>query len=676
MGKNSKAADRTLFSEFPPVSREEWEEVISNDLKGADYRERLLWETGEGIEALPFYRRDDLKELNHAGPVPSNNKREKNDWEIRQPVYDHTPSEARESITHALERGVEALQLKLRVHKTDGMLGGDLEGTAIQGQNDFNGLLGEISLGNTGLHFDASMASPALLAMLHNYAEKRQADRNSITATYLYDPYLYTATSGQLPKPEQAFLDEARQMVEFTGNHYPQVRPLGVDARAYHNAGATVIQELAFALATGSEYLAKLSERGLSIPDIASGIHFTFAVGSSYFIEIAKFRAIRLLWPMVLEAYLNGTQEPLPAYIHGETSERNKTVFDPYTNMLRTTTEGMSAAIAGCDAITIHPFDMTYREPDDFGLRIARNAQIIFREEAMLDQVHDPGAGSYYIETLTDQTARKSWELFREIEQQGGMLKAITNGTVASLVGQSVEARDSAVAERKRVFVGTNRYPNADEQMAGRMEEEFRASSLLESDSDHDFAIDNSQLVTSLAEAFDKGALMGDVVPALFDLGKQLFRPVEPYRATGAFEALRLATERHGKTPQVLTLPLGDRKQRKARSTFAANFLGCAGYEIEDPIGFDSAEEALAAIRDKKPDIVVLCSSDEEYSELVGPVCTGIRSMKKQPLVVLAGYPENKLEEYREAGVDKFIHKKSNVLESLKEFHDKLGIEL
>lgn len=670
MGNSDLDIEESLFDEFPPVSKEEWEQVIEKDLKDADYKEKLKWETGEGIDVLPFYRREDIEDLEHTRPVPTT--KQKNDWQICQPIFDQDITDANATARSALEGGADSLKFKFKVRRTEGMLGGDLQGTAIQNQDDFSALLDGVALEKVKLHFDSGMATPVLLAMLHNEINDRKIDANSVQATFLYDPYSYTAQKGQVPKPEDEFLNDARKMISFCDGHFPKVRCLGVDVRAWHSAGATIIQELALALSAGSEYLAKLSERDLTIDEIASQIHFSFSVGNNYFLEIAKFRAFRLLWQKVVEAYKPEQEQSTLARIHGETSRWNKPIYDPYTNMLRTSTEGMSAAIAGCDSIAINPFNLSHQKPDDFGQRIARNSQIIFKEEAYLNQVYDPGAGSYYIETLTDKMAIEAWQQFQEIEKLGGIFKAITQGVVAQIIEESAQKRDQAIAERGRIFVGTNQYPNPEDKMADSLDTTFTAVSLKESD--HDLELDRANLIESLAEHFELGVQLGDVVPALFDHGKQLFRTIEPYRGTEPFEELRLATERHSITPTVLTIPMGDRKMRKIRSTFAANFFGCAGYQIEEPISFDSIEDAIQEIKNKQPEIVVFCSSDAEYDDLVEPFCSKLGTLKERPIFVLAGSPDERKEEFQKAGVDAFIHKKSNVLETLKEFHQKLGI--
>ena len=321
--------------------------------------------------------------------------------------------------------------------------------------------------------------------------------------------------------------------------------------------------------------------------------------------------------------------------------------------------------------MTVLPFDQHFRMPNNFSQRIARNQQIILSEEAYLDKVEDPAAGSYYIEKLTDEIGRAAWGLFQDIETEGGLLKAIENGTVQAAIQESQQQRDQAIATRGRIFVGTNQYANPDDEMSGEIDTKYQTAALTPSE-DIDLAIHN--LTTDLAEAFAEGATLGDATPHLIDFSKHQFRTVSPYRGTQAFEELRLATENHDHTPDVLTLPVGNKKWRKGRSTFTANFFGCAGYEIQDPIGFEDTDAAVQAVKDQQPDIAVICSSDKEYKELVPAICKQLNKLDHRPIIVLAGYPKDDVEKYKEAGVDEFIYSGCNVLETLKRFQKKLKI--
>jgi methylmalonyl-CoA mutase len=426
----------------------------------------------------------------------------------------------------ALDNGADALEITLDVRRTEGNIGGDLQGVAIQNQAGFEALVNGIDMEETPLHFRAGMSSPILLAMLYNKCEADDLDSSAISGSLLFDPYAFVITNGLLPKDEPAFINEARQMVAFCRRRLPQVRCLGVKAGVYHNAGGTIVQEIGYALATGNEYMATLSEAGLVDTDtIASAIHFNFAVGSRYFLEIAKFRAFRNLWRRVLDAY--EVNEKQRAYLHSSSSRWNKTVSDPYMNMIRSTTEGIAAAIAGCDSVTLHPFDETFRLPDAFSRRMARNSQVIAKEEAYLDKVADPAAGSYYIETLTDKIAKAAWDCFQEIEEQGGMLKSIRGGYPQSTIAEASERRDQAIAERERIFVGANKYHDPHEHVP-----DIRSKpvvSLLETGQKAN--IDHTQLMSTLAKALREGCALGDLVPEVFDLHRENIHPIVPYRS-------------------------------------------------------------------------------------------------------------------------------------------------
>jgi methylmalonyl-CoA mutase len=661
---------KSLFEEFPPVSTEEWEKVITKDLNGADYKKKLRWDTGEGVSALPFYRREDLAEIPRKAPIDKKFAKD-NTWEILQPVFEQDVDKANEKALDMLNRGADALQFYLKIHRTEGMLGGDLEGTSIQNQKEFSQLLDGVSLEKTTVQFNSGLGSPVLLAMLWNEVANQDLNADQVQALFLYDPFSQVLLSGQLHKPEKEIENDIAQLANFTTKNLRGVRPLGINAKIYHNCGATIIQDLGYALATASEYLSILTESGLKIDEAAKSLHFSFAIGSNYFLEIAKFRAARLLWKNLVDAF-GGNTEDTQAYLHGETSRWNKTLYDPYTNMLRTTSEGMSAAIAGCDSITVTPFDRHFKKPSEFSDRIARNSQIIMSEEAYLDKVKDPAAGSYYVENLTEDIAREGWKLFQQVEQEGGLLKSIKNGTVQSSIGQSQKKRDQAIAIRERIFVGSNQYPNPEDKIAGEIDSGYHTIALAKSGENFELNIEN--LPKDLAGALAEGAQIGDLIPYLFEYGKHYIRTISEYRGTQEFEALRLATEKSKKTPKVLTIPIGTRKMRKARSTFASNFFGCAGYEIKDPIGFKNVKEVIQSIKNDKPDIAVVCSSDEEYKDLVPVVCEEFEKLQNPPLLVLAGYPEEDIETYKKAGIDEFIHAKCNVLETLKNFQLKLGV--
>ncbi|MCX6271227.1 MAG: methylmalonyl-CoA mutase family protein, partial [Bacteroidetes bacterium] len=331
--------------------------------------------------------------------------------------------------------------------------------------------------------------------------------------------------------------------------------------------------------------------------------------------------------------------ESLEMTIHATTSHWNKTLYDPYVNVLRTTTETMAAAIAGADVISVGPFDQTFTSPDDFSMRIARNQQIILQEESYLGKIIDPGAGSYYIEKLTDALAARAWELFRQAEEKGGFVESMKLGLIQDEVERTRLQKETDIVGRKTFVLGTNQYPNQEEKMAGKISRTGTTPQI------HSFC-----------------------------------RPLIISRGSEKLENIRLATEKHvlsgNKTPDVFLFTIGNLAMRKARASFSSNFFGCAGYHIIDNTGFSGVEEGIQACLEVSPGIVVICSSDEEYPDLVPAICQGLKTAGFSGVIVLAGYPKDILDHLRSAGIDEFIHVRTNLVEALTRFHKKLDIPL
>ncbi|MBP8678484.1 MAG: methylmalonyl-CoA mutase small subunit, partial [Bacteroidales bacterium] len=425
-----------------------------------------------------------------------------------------------------------------------------------------------------------------------------------------------------------------RKSMELT-SEFPGIRVIGVEGYAFNDAGSTIVQELGFALAMGSEYMNTLIQLGFSADEAASKIKFTLSVGANYFMEIAKFRAARLLWATITDSYGVKNDENKKISVHAVTSQWNQTVYDSYVNMLRATTEAMSASLAGVDSLEVLPFDYQYREPSEFSNRIARNLQIILKEESHFDKIADPAAGSYYIESLTDSIAEQSWKLFRSVEERGGYTEAFKAGYIQSEIKATTAKRDLNIATRREIFVGTNQYPNFTERA--------------DKDITHD-------VVTRGA---NKSVSQNPIA-----------EPLEKYRGAQAFEALRFATETSGKTPKAFMLTFGNLAFCRARAQFSSNFFAVAGFEVVDNTRFSSVEEGVKAAMDANADIVVACSSDEEYAEAVPQI---MNLLGERAILVVAGEPSCK-DELVSKGVENFISVKSNVLETLRQYQAKLGI--
>jgi methylmalonyl-CoA mutase len=459
------------------------------------------------------------------------------------------------------------------------------------------------------------------------------------------------------------------------------IKTIGVSGLSFNNSGANAVQELAFTLATAVEYLNEMIERGLKVDDVAKRIKFTFGIGSFYFMEVAKLRAARLLWSKILEAY-NVKEENQKIFIHGQTSQFNQTYFDPFVNSLRTTTEAFSAIVGGVDSIHTNAYDESFNDSNDFSRRLARNTQIILKEESHLDQVIDPAGGSYFVEKLTDDIANAAWKLFQTIEEKGGMLKAIQSGFVQDEIAKIAETKKKDFAKRKSVLVGTNMYANPKEEMIEikktdlnavykkRVEyiQKYRVNG---DNKKHSSILDKLQkiadtksydLIDSAVDAFLEGASLGEIsksIRASAEKGISV-NPLIQFRLSEMFEELRIASEnfkkKTGSKPKVFLATMGPLKQFKGRADFSRAFFEVGGFEIVYPNGFATTDEAVKAAIESKAQAVVICSTDDTYPELVPAIVKGIKEKSKDVAVILAGYPKDQIEEHKKSGVDDFIY--------------------
>ncbi len=616
--------DNKLFSEFPPVSTEKWEEAINKDLKGADYDKKLVWHTIEGFNVKPYYRAEDLEGLEYLDSNPGQQPYTRgkqtggNVWEVRQDIHVADPVEANRIALDAVERGATSLGLCAKQIAT---------------VDDMAALLKGIYINAVSINFMCSHDYLSVLRLYVDYAKREGYNPAELRGSCDFDMFRYALTHGRFHRGEEGDLQMAKELVEYAHQELPKFRVLTVGSNLLHNAGSNIVQELGFGLAAANELVARLTDLGCKMEHVGRSIVLSVGVGSTYFMEIAKIRAARLLWSKIVDQYKPECECPYKLFINATTSRWNQSVYDPYVNMLRSTTEAMSSAIAGADSISVLPFDNAYKEADDFGYRIARNQQLLLKEESYLDKIVDPAAGSYYIENLTNDIAQGAWKHFLEVEEAGGYCKALRSGLVQDAVEATARKRDLDIATRRTTILGTNQYPNLLEKMGDKMEK------------------------------------AGSCHCCCDDKGDEV-RTLRPYRGAEAFEQLRLQTERAAHRPRVFLLTYGNLTMRKARAGFATNFFGVAGYEIIDNPGFATPEEGAKAALDSKADVVVLCSSDDEYAELTEPACKMLKGKVKS--LVLAGYPKEMVETYKGYGIDEFIHVKTNVLDCLQQFQEKL----
>ncbi len=617
--------NKKLFNEFPPVSTEAWKEKIIKDLKGADYDRKLTWKTGEGFTVQPFYRQEDLANFSHTTTAPGQfpfvrgNQKQHNTWLVRQDILVEDMTSANAKAQDIKLKGVDSLGF---IFKCD---------AASITENDVEALLKDIRLDLMEVNF-RTLKPLEMVKTIDSLAKKYNRDLEKVKGSVSYDPLGTYTTCGKFIS---SFADDMHLLLDLhkATLHLPQFQYLTVNSHLFNSAGSGIVSELAFTLAMGAEYLTYLTDNGLFIDDVAPHIRFHMAVGSDYFMEIAKFRAARYLWAKLVNAYGLSNSENAKMHIHCSNATWNKTVYDPYVNMLRTTTESMSAILAGVDSLTVLPYNAVYEKGTIFSERIARNQQLVLKGESYFDKIADPAAGSYYIETLTNELIQNAWKLFLEIDEAGGYLKALKAGIIQAKVKTEAAQKDMDIAFRKKAILGTNQYPNINEQV-------------------------NSLPETILAKVDTE------------------IETLKPYRGAEKMEKLRFSTDVYAKAnhrPVAWMFTFGNLAMRKARAQFAGNFFGCAGYKIEDNNGFKDLEQGIKAALAAKPEIVVICSGDEEYATIALPI---FEALNKETVVVLAGYPADLMEQLKAAGMQHFIHVKSNLLEKLTEFQQLLGISI
>lgn len=606
-----------LFDQFPPVSTAEWKAKVEADLKGAPFDKKLVWRTNEGFNVQPMYRAEDIADLKTTDSLPGEypyvrGTRDNNDWLSRQEIIADDAEAANAKALDVLGKGINSLGFKVKEANAE----------------ELTALLKGIAVNAVELNFKCCPKKALTFAKVLVEFLKANGLEKEFKGSIDFNPFKKALKHGvEFPGDIAAM---GAEMLE-TVKDVPGLKVLAVDSEMLSNAGAYIFQELGYALAWGAEWLTLLTEKGFSAGDVANRIKFNIGVSSNYFMELAKFRAARMLWAQIVKQYNPASDDDCKMAVHAVTSKFNQTIYDAHVNLLRSQTECMSAALAGVDSITVTPFDTPYKTPDDFSERIARNQQFLLKEESHLDKVVDPAGGSYYVETLTASIAAEAWKLFLAVEDNGGFLAQVNNGDVQKVVRESSEKRHTDVARRKEILLGTNQYPNINEFAASKIE----------------------TTGCSCGCSHGEGS-KGEGLPTA--------------RAASDFEALRLATEAAGRRPKVFMLTIGNLAMRLARAQFSTNFFGCAGYEIIDNLGFDTVEQGVDAALEQGADVVVLCSSDDEYATLAPEA---FKYLDGRAEFVVAGAPAC-MDELKALGINDFVHVRCNVLDTLRDFNGRL----
>ena len=597
--------DHHLFSDFPWVSKEEWEEKIRADLKDPAAMERLIWKSEEGFDIDPFYRPEDLKAFEYTGNLGPVRKpaTAPNGWINCQEVFaGKEPEVAGEHILEALRAGAQAIRVRFSESSDYGL-------------EELKIMLKHVPLAETELFFHGGMRIDALYEDLCETGRMHQVRPGLFKGGLGADPLGYMTSSG-FPV---AGMENLSRLIQKVVAQSPFLKTIEVNGSLFQDAGSTLVQELAFTLSQASEYMAVLADRGLDPSMIQESMRLNLATGPIFYMEIAKFRAARLLWSQLAEGY---GIDPSTARItlHATTARWNRTLYDPYVNLLRNTTQAMSAVIGGTDYLTVLPFDDLTGTSTSFSRRLARNASIIIREEAYLDKVADPASGSYYLEHLTHQLGERAWDLFRKVESRGGFRKAFESGWIQQQVRESGNRKLKQVNDGQTKLIGTNAYP------------------------------DSKQTVSS---AEQESTMIRDHAS---------LEALAPFRVSAPLEGIRMRVERTNPRPRIFLLKFGHPNWAISRASFASNFFASGGYEILDPSEFASIKDGVDKAYESKVKIVVLCSSDDEYAEISREI---VDRLSQRSLIVVAGNPPSSRTHLEDLGIRHFIHRNSPMLETL-----------
>lgn len=684
------------FAEFPIPTYDEWREITEKSLKGASFEKKLLTRTYEGITLQPMYQQKDVKELplvnNTPGKAPftrgtmGTNTHSK-PWEISQELDVATPKKCNEVALHDLARGQTVLNIVLNNNTKNGKgqtAGGELgkKGLMLHSTKDLEVVFQHIDITNIPLHLYAGANSLPVFALLLAYMKRQGYETNNMRGLIAMDPVGELVEQGSLPFSLDTCYRSLVDVTLWVHENAPQLHTILVRGSVYHNGGSSAVEELAFALATGVEYIKVLLEEGLDIDTAAPKITFEFSIGSDFFMEIAKLRAARTLWAMIIEAF-GGSEEAQKMTIHARTSAWTKTKYDPYVNMLRATSEAFAAAVGGANSIHVSPFDEPIQKSTNFSRRIARNTSIILQEEAHIGKTIDPAGGSWYVEVLTNEIAENSWKLFQQVEEKGGIIEALKQGFPQQLVEATLSKRLKDIEHRKVIFVGTNMYANTMEKpMEGKPEEDnaFISEYVKSVQGISSYQVEGKLNLEKAVAAASNGALLTDLAEALKgEEGTLSITAIRPTRGAEKMEELRETTEafvkKHGRAMEVFLANLGPIPSHKARADFAAGFFEVGGFTVIRNNGFASEEEAVRAALDSKADIVVICGKDESYQQNARTIAKHLKAQNKELSILLAGKPsEQEEKDYRSAGIDDFLYLGANVYETLRKLQIEKGV--
>ncbi len=688
-----------LLGEFDSPSYEDWKAAAEALLKGAPFEKKLFTRTVEGITLRPIYTRESVEGLPHLASLPGAPGSPRGGraagyldgaWDSLQEITVGRPSDYNRQLREGLSAGQTGVLLSTDgatavLRDPDEAREGEVGacGLSLPRLDDWKKCLDGVFAEAVSIHVRPGCAMVPLAAFLAGWSAEAEADPSRIRGALHSDPIGHWMTCGSLPASYPAMMDQLRLSWDILSGALPRFGLVSCSGMPFHAAGGSAVDELALVLAESVEYLRQLGERGVEPAHAAPRMMFQFSLGSNFFMELAKIRAARIAWSRVQEAF--GLAEPSPLRGVGRTGLFNKTVFDPYVNMLRTTTEAFCGVLGGLEAITVGTFDECVRESDAFSRRIARNTHTILAEECELARVVDPAGGSWYLESLTDEVLRAAWSRFQEIEAVGGIAGAFRSGKVAEICGASRGEHEKRLNGRRFSLIGTNVYANpTEEPMDPRLpnySEIRRNQAAANQDRGEGFSLAQDDPV-GLVEAARMGASVGEFRRALLpEEGSFEETPALPHhRLADDYEKLRRAAFAYevetGAMPRLFLVNLGPLRKHKLRADFTRGFFGPGGFDVVYPDGFDDPAAAADAFARSGASVAVVCGTDEQYGELFPSFARALKNKSPDCTVVLAGNPGENADAFKEAGMDDFIWIKSDNYATNREMLRCAGVSL
>ncbi len=693
-----------LFAEFTPPTYDEWKVAAEQLLKGRPFDKVMRTKTPEGITLEPIYLKEDLFKLKHIDSLPGfppyvRGTKVITDkdvpWLVAQQIYEPTPEQFNEVLLHDIDRGQTALSFKIDANTQNAVDPDDAKaektgyrGVSLASLADVKAALKGIVLKALPYHLNVGQDPLSLSALLFAQAQKHQG-LDKINGVIGCDPLGYTAFHGKMDYKLADVYDHMADIIKYTEENKMNVRTILVEGHPYHNGGADSITEVAYVLTTLTEYIEAMLERGLDIDVVSKHIAVSLSIGGHYFMEIAKMRAVKMLYANVIKAY-GGSDEAQKIYLHAKTSSWNMTVYDPYVNMLRAASEAFSATVGVVDSLSVVPFDETIRAADDFSRRIARNLQYLLIDEIHVNQPLDPAGGSWYVENLTAQIAEKTWARFQELSTKGKMSEILASGEPRETISAKYEERFARVANRKKVYVGINQYANMTEVLLEHEDTDYDAIAKERAEVVKKYKADRGpSAADTLAEytkeptiknavrAAQQGATIGELGAVLRVEDGFKATEINTIRAAKRIEDLRDESTRlkaEGKEVKIFSTNMGKLAVFKPRADFSRGFFEVGGFNVIPSDGFDDPHEAAKAAIESGAHVAIICSSDKVYPDVVETIASDIKAANSKMKVMVAGKPpEDMKPKYDAAGVDGYIFMGCDNYHLLKEIQEEVS---